>query len=117
MAFPVLFFHNNSAPNSNENNFSKGVRAPGAANRTLGLLPVVNRPSKVNAYFLSCQRHAFTDQRCPMYTCILLASEGFESGQKALLDCHEIAQLTRSELFLIAVMPQTTAYVGFDDGV
>ena len=52
-----------------------------------------------------------------MYKRILLASEGFESGQKALLDCHEIAQLTHSELFPIAVMPQTTACVGFEDGV
>lgn len=52
-----------------------------------------------------------------MYKRVLLASEGFESGQKALLDCHKIAQLTHSELFPIAVMPQTTAFVGFEDGV
>ena len=52
-----------------------------------------------------------------MYKRILLAYDGTESGQRALLDCQEIAQLNHSELFLIAVMPLTTAYVGFEGGV
>ena len=52
-----------------------------------------------------------------MYKRILLAYDGSESGQRALLDCQEIAQLNHSELFLIAVMPLTTAYVGFEGGV
>lgn len=52
-----------------------------------------------------------------MYKRILLAYDGSESGQKALLDCQDIAQLSQSELFLIAVMPPTTAYVGFEAGV
>ena len=52
-----------------------------------------------------------------MYKRILLAYDGSESGQRALLDCQEIAQLNHSELFLIAVMPLTTAYIGFEGGV
>ncbi len=52
-----------------------------------------------------------------MYKRILLAYDGSESGQRALLDCQEIAQLNHAELFLIAVMPLTTAYVGFEGGV
>ena len=52
-----------------------------------------------------------------MYKRILLAYNGSESGQKALLDCQDIATLSQSELFLIAVMPPATAYVGFEGGV
>ena len=52
-----------------------------------------------------------------MYKRILLAYDGSEPGQKALLDCQDIAQLGQSALFLIAVMPPTTAYVGFEAGV
>ena len=52
-----------------------------------------------------------------MYKRILLAYDGSESGQRALLDCQEIAQLNQSELFLVAVMPLTTPYVGFEGGV
>ena len=51
-----------------------------------------------------------------MYKRILLAYDGSESGQKALLDCHDIAQWSRSELFLIAVMPLSTIYVGVEGG-
>ena len=40
-----------------------------------------------------------------MYKKILLAYDGSESGQNALLDCHEIAQWSQAELTLIAVMP------------
>ena len=52
-----------------------------------------------------------------MYKRILLAYNGSEPGQKALLDCQDIATLSQSELFLIAVMPPATAYVGFEGGV
>ena len=52
-----------------------------------------------------------------MYKRILLAYDGSESGQRALLDCQEIAQVNQSELFLIAVMPLTIAYIGFEGGV
>ena len=33
-----------------------------------------------------------------------------------MLDCHDIAQWSRSELFLIAVMPLSTIYVGVEGG-
>ena len=55
-----------------------------------------------------------------MYKRILLAYDGSESGQKALLDCKEIAQWSQSQLFLIAVMPLAAAYIAegtaFDSG-
>ena len=44
-----------------------------------------------------------------MYKKILLAYDGSESGQNALLDCHEIAQWSQAELTLIAVMPLLAA--------
>ncbi len=47
-----------------------------------------------------------------MYKRILLAYDGSESGQKALLDCDEIAQINRSEVYLVAVMPPPAAFVG-----
>jgi len=40
-----------------------------------------------------------------MYKRILLAYDGSKSGQKALLDCREIAQWSQASLTLIAVMP------------
>ena len=40
-----------------------------------------------------------------MYNRILLAYDGSESGQKALLNCRDIAQWSHSELFLVAIMP------------
>jgi nucleotide-binding universal stress UspA family protein len=40
-----------------------------------------------------------------MYKRILLAYDGSTSGQKALLDCRDIAQWSRASLTLIAVMP------------
>jgi nucleotide-binding universal stress UspA family protein len=52
-----------------------------------------------------------------MYKRILVAYDGSESGQKALLDCKDIASLTHSELFLVAVMPPSLAYVAFEGGV
>ncbi len=47
-----------------------------------------------------------------MYKRILLAYDGSEAGQKALLDCDEIAQMARAELHLIAVMPPPAALIG-----
>ena len=46
-----------------------------------------------------------------MYKRILLAYDGSESGQKALLDCREIAQWSQASLELIAVMPPQRAMV------
>jgi nucleotide-binding universal stress UspA family protein len=52
-----------------------------------------------------------------MYKRILLAYDGSESGQKALLDCHDIAQWSQSELFLVAVMPPATTQIAVEGGV
>jgi nucleotide-binding universal stress UspA family protein len=52
-----------------------------------------------------------------MYKRILLAYDGSESGQKALLDCHDIAQWSQAELHLVAVMPSLTAHIAVDGGV
>ncbi|CAD5366322.1 Universal stress protein [Rubrivivax sp. A210] len=51
-----------------------------------------------------------------MYKKILLAYDGSESGQKALLDCHDLAQWSHAELFLIAVSPSPAAATGFEVG-
>jgi len=47
-----------------------------------------------------------------MYKRILLAYDGSESGQQALLDCHDLAQWGHSELFLLAVMPLALTALG-----
>ncbi|HTS85628.1 MAG TPA: universal stress protein [Usitatibacter sp.] len=52
-----------------------------------------------------------------MYKRILLAYDGSESGQKALLDCREVASWTKSELFLVAVMPPPAAFIGGEGGI
>ncbi len=52
-----------------------------------------------------------------MYKRILLAYDGSEAGQKALLDCRELAQWSGSELVLVAVMPSMMAFVGLEGGV
>ncbi len=52
-----------------------------------------------------------------MYKKILLAYDGSESDQNALLDCHEIAQWSQAELTLIAVMPLPLSVIGPEGGV
>ena len=52
-----------------------------------------------------------------MYKRILLAYDGSAAGQAALLDCHEIAQWSHSELVLIAVMPLNLGVLGPEGGV
>ena len=47
-----------------------------------------------------------------MYRKILLAYDGSEAGQKALIDCEEIAQLNKAEICLVAVMPPAAALIG-----
>jgi nucleotide-binding universal stress UspA family protein len=47
-----------------------------------------------------------------MYKRIVLAYDGSQPGQKALLDGDAIAQWSRSELFLVAVMPPPAALIG-----
>ncbi|HWS06114.1 MAG TPA: universal stress protein [Burkholderiaceae bacterium] len=52
-----------------------------------------------------------------MYKNILLAYDGSEVGQQALLDCREIAQWSQAELTLIAVMPLPLSVIGPEGGV
>ena len=52
-----------------------------------------------------------------MYKKIVLAYDGSESGQQALLDCHEIVQWSQAELTLIAVMPLPLSVIGPEGGV
>jgi nucleotide-binding universal stress UspA family protein len=52
-----------------------------------------------------------------MYKKILLAYDGSDAGQKALLDCREVAQWSHSELHLVAVMPSAMSFVGLEGGV
>ena len=52
-----------------------------------------------------------------MYKRILLAYDGSETGQKALLDCRDVANLNQSELFLIAVRPPPAVFIGGESGI
>jgi nucleotide-binding universal stress UspA family protein len=52
-----------------------------------------------------------------MYKRILLAYDGSESGQKALLDGMDIAQWSHADLFLVAVMPPTTPIIAAEGGI
>ncbi len=52
-----------------------------------------------------------------MYKRILLAYDGSEAGQQALLKCRELAQWSQSEISLVAVMPSMMAFVGLEGGV
>lgn len=47
-----------------------------------------------------------------MYKRILLAYDGSETGQKALLDCKDIAHLAQAEQFLVAVRPLPAVFIG-----
>lgn len=52
-----------------------------------------------------------------MYERIVMAYDGSQSGQKALLDCKEIAQWSRARLHLVAVMPISLSFVGIEGAV
>ncbi|MBK9116931.1 MAG: universal stress protein [Betaproteobacteria bacterium] len=52
-----------------------------------------------------------------MYKRIVLAYDGSGSGQRALLDCRDIAQWGQSELFLVAVMPSPTTPIALEAGM
>ena len=52
-----------------------------------------------------------------MYKKILLAYDGSESGQNALLQSREIADWGKSEMALVAVMPPPAAFIGGEGGV
>ncbi len=51
-----------------------------------------------------------------MYKRIVLAYDGSESGQKALLDCRDIAQWSDAELHLVAVMPSLAMHLAVEGG-
>ena len=52
-----------------------------------------------------------------MYKRILLAYDGSEACQQALLDCDDLAQWSGAELRLIAVMPLHMGSIGLEVGV
>jgi nucleotide-binding universal stress UspA family protein len=52
-----------------------------------------------------------------MYKKILLAYDGSKSGQKALLDCRDLAQWSQATLTLIAVTPLYMDLIGVEGGV
>jgi len=52
-----------------------------------------------------------------MYKRILLAYDGSETGQRALLDCRDMANWSRAELYLVAVMPPPAAFIGGEGGI
>jgi nucleotide-binding universal stress UspA family protein len=47
-----------------------------------------------------------------MYKRILVAYDGSAAGQKAILDTNQLCQSSDPELFLIAVMPPASAFIG-----
>ena len=52
-----------------------------------------------------------------MYKRILLAYDGSEPGQKALLDARDMANWGQPELHLVAVMPPPAAFIGGEGGI
>ena len=52
-----------------------------------------------------------------MYKRILLAYDGSETGQRALLDCRDMANWSNAELYLVAVMPPPAAFIGGEGGI
>lgn len=52
-----------------------------------------------------------------MYKRILLAYDGSQAGQRALLDCQELVQWSQAELFLAAVLPINVGLVSTEGGV
>ena len=92
---------------------ARGARQPPGLNRpsASGLMPLRRPQPGVNVGCILNSR----EQR--MYKRILLAYDGSDAGQKALLDCRELAQWSGSELFLVAVMPSAMSFVGLEGGV
>ncbi|MDP1565243.1 MAG: universal stress protein [Polaromonas sp.] len=52
-----------------------------------------------------------------MYKNILLAYDGSKSGQKALLDCRDLAQWSQASLTLVAITPLYMDLIGVEGGV
>lgn len=52
-----------------------------------------------------------------MYKRIVLAYDGSDSGQRALLDCQDLAQWSHAELALVAVMPAGIGLIAVEGGM
>ena len=52
-----------------------------------------------------------------MYKRILLAYDGSEAGQKALLDARDMGGWGNPEMHLVAVMPPPAAFIGGEGGI
>lgn len=52
-----------------------------------------------------------------MYNNIVIAYDGSECGQKALLDCKDLAQWSHAKLSLVAVMPSSAGYVAMEGAI
>lgn len=52
-----------------------------------------------------------------MYKRILLAYDGTEAGQRALLESKELAQWSQSAVWLVAVMPSPANLAGYDGSI
>ena len=52
-----------------------------------------------------------------MYQRILLAYDGSKSGQRALLECRDVAQWSQAAVSLIAVTPLYIHMVGVEAGI
>ena len=52
-----------------------------------------------------------------MYKCILLAYDGSEAGQRALLESKELAQWSHATVWLAAVMPSPANLAGYDGSI
>jgi nucleotide-binding universal stress UspA family protein len=52
-----------------------------------------------------------------MYKTILLAYDGSEAGQRALLESQELAQWSHAVLWLVAVMPSPANLAGYDGSI
>jgi nucleotide-binding universal stress UspA family protein len=52
-----------------------------------------------------------------MYKTILLAYDGTEAGQRALLESKELAQWSHAEVWLVAVMPSPANLAGYDGSI
>jgi len=94
------------------------VQAPEVASDVLGIPtkglpgPMVVAAGRRAVY--AANSHPRSDA---MYKRILLAYDGSEAGQKALLECRELAQWSQCAIELVAVMPSMMAFVGLEGGV
>ena len=52
-----------------------------------------------------------------MYKTIILAYDGSQEGQRALLDSRDIVQWSQALLWLVAVRPAASSYIGMEAGL